>query len=82
MKNDKEMNHTRSEDVKYADVMIRMIIITGFSDRDILQEVLGADNKSLEDTIFLLSVTWKDKTEQESKVEKLETENLELKKVI
>ena len=46
MKNDKEMNHTRSEDVKYADVMIRMIIITGFSDRDILQEVLGADKKS------------------------------------
>ena len=82
MKNDKEMNHTRSEDVKYADVMIGMIIITGFSDRDILQEVLGADKKSLEDTIFILSVTWKDKTEQESKVEKLETENLELKKVI
>ena len=78
----KEMNLTHREDVKYADEMIRMIIITGFPDPNILQEVLGAGGKSLEDTIFILSVTWKDKTEQESKVEKLETENLELKKVI
>jgi hypothetical protein len=46
------------------------------------QQITHIQDANVEDTIFILSVTWKDKTEQESKVEKLETENLELKKVI
>ena len=49
----KEMNLTHREDVKYADEMIRMIIITGFPDPNILEEMLGAGEKSSEDTIFI-----------------------------
>ena len=48
---DKEVGYTHNVDINYADEMIRMKIITGLADPDILQDVLAADKKSLEDTI-------------------------------
>jgi hypothetical protein len=54
MKFDKEHSHTHKVSTDYSDEMIRMKLITGLTDLDILHDVLAAEKKSLSDTIVFV----------------------------